>query len=111
VATLLAYPVAASGTDVTFRVLRRNRAGRRLALPVPLCLALVRARGGDCWAAGGGALEATAEGLRAIRKWFVGVEGDRPAIYGADGEPYPSVCAAVETVLGYVPGGWRCGGK
>jgi hypothetical protein len=110
-ATLLAYPVASDGTDVTFRVLRRNRLGSLVALQVPLCMALVRRRGGDCWVAAGGALEANAEGLRAIRKWYVEVQGDRPAIYGADGEEYATVCDAVRTVLGFVPGGERCGAK
>lgn len=108
-ATLLAYPLRSDGTDVWFRVIRRRQRGHLEALPGALCAALARARGGACHAAGGGAVEANAEGLRAIRKWFVGVQGDRPAFYGADGEPYTTVCDAVRTVLGFVPGGERCG--
>lgn len=107
-ATLLAYPVGSTATDVTFRVLRRNRSGTRVAFQVPFCKALVRARGGECQAAGGGVLEANAEGLRAIRQWYVDVQGDRPAIYGVDGEAYETVCEAVRTVLGFVPGETRC---
>jgi hypothetical protein len=111
VATLLAYPIESDGTDVKFRVFRRNRSGTRLPLQEPLCAALVSNRGGECRAGGGGALVVNAEGLRAILQWYVGVQGDRAAIYGEDGEAYDSVCGAVETVLGFVPGGWRCGGK
>ncbi len=107
-ATLLAYPIASDGTDVTFRVIRRGRSGSLVALQVPLCLALARRLGGECRVAGGGALEVNAEGLRAIRKWYVGVKGDRPAIYGQDGEAYETVCDAVRTVLGYVPGKADC---
>ncbi len=110
-ATLLAYPVASDGADVTFRVIRRSRAGSLVPLQEALCAALVQRRGGECRPAPGGALEVNAEGLRAIRKWYVGVKGDRPAIYGQDGEAYETVCDAVRTVLGFVPGGERCGGK
>jgi hypothetical protein len=107
-ATLLAYPVESDGADVVFRVLRRNRSGTLVALQVPLCLALVSRRGGTARMGPGGALEVNAEGLRAIRKWYVGTKGDRPAIYGADGEPYETVCDAVRTVLGFVPGKADC---
>jgi hypothetical protein len=110
-ATLLAYPIGSDGTDVRFRVIRRNRAGTRMALPVPLCAALARRAGGEVWAAGEGALEANAQGLRGLRRWFVGAQGDRAAFYGGDGEPYETVCDAVRTVLGFVPGGVRCPGR
>lgn len=108
-ATFLAYPVASDGTDVEFRVIRRNRAGTLVALPQALCAALARRAGGECWGAGGGGVVANAQGVRGLRRWFVGVQGDRPAIYGQDGEPYETVCDAVRTVLGFVPGGERCG--
>lgn len=110
-ATLLAYPVASDGTDVVFRVIRRNRAGTRLALPVALCAALARRAGGEAHSVGGGVLEANAQGLRGIRRWFVGAQGDRAAFYGHDGDPYETVCDAVRTVLGFVPGGVRCPSK
>lgn len=109
-AILLAYPVDSDGTDVRFRVIRRAR-GRAVPLPGPLCAGLCAARGQPCRRAPGGAVVTTAEGLRALRRWFVGSRGDRVAIYGADGKPYQTVCDAVRTVLGWVPGGERCGSR
>ena len=108
-ARFLAYPVASDGTDVQFRVMRRSRAGAVVPLPVPLCMALAAKAGGACRPALNGVV-ANAQGVRGLRRWFVEVHGDRPAIYGADGEPYETVCDAVRTVLGFVPGGERCGG-
>lgn len=109
-ATFLAYPVAAAGDDVEFRVVRRH-AGRLVPLPPDLCRVLAERAGGSCRIDGAGGIFANAQGVRGLRRWFVVVHGDRPAIYGADGEPYETVCDAVRTVLGFVPGGTRCGAQ
>ena len=105
---LLAYPVRTLEADVEWRCFRMNNRGRIVALNETLCVALAAKRGGMVRPAPGQALVANAAGLRAIRRYYVEGVGDYPAIYGADGAPYKTVCAAIRTFFGYVPDGGGC---
>lgn len=105
---LLAYPVQVLVDDVEFRVLRLNNRNAQVAMDANLCMGLAKKRGGRVRPGAGMALVANADGLRAIKRWYVDVQGDHPAFYGQDGEPHRTVCGAMKTFFGYVPGSERC---
>lgn len=107
-ATLVAYAGDVQESDVVWRVLRRNDRGTLEPFDVSLCEALAKKRGGWARKGSGLAMVANASGLRAIRSYYVNSKRDKSAIYGADSRAYETVCGAMRSFFGYVPGEDLC---